>query len=205
MTSKSSTRALFDYWDTVRDGRRAPRRVEIEPAQIARLLPETFILERSSPSYRFRLAGTKLCQMFGRELRGRDFLELWTGADRIAFRALLQTVFEQAAVGRATFVGTRAGEHSERFDMCLLPLIYNGSAIDRLLGCITSNGRPSVFEDSPLTRVSTVETDIMRLDRASAEDPSVADAGLAHPAGPNVIRLARHRWRLVEGGLNPRD
>ena len=37
---------LFAYWNDVRGERLAPRRFEIEPARIATILPETFILER---------------------------------------------------------------------------------------------------------------------------------------------------------------
>ena len=47
-----------------------------EPAKIAHLLPEmTFIAEGAGrPACRFRLAGTKICEQFGRELRGADIL-----------------------------------------------------------------------------------------------------------------------------------
>jgi PAS domain len=39
----------------------APRRFEIEPAKIAALLPQTFIVENAGMlGYRFRLTGTKI-------------------------------------------------------------------------------------------------------------------------------------------------
>lgn len=73
-----TSRQLYAYWDRVRNGRVAPRRFEIEPAKIAALLPQTFIAENAGMlSYRFRLAGTKICEQFGRELRGADLLGLW--------------------------------------------------------------------------------------------------------------------------------
>jgi hypothetical protein len=66
---------LYAYWDRVRNGRFAPRRFEVEPAKIAALLPETFIAEGAGLlGCRFRLAGTKICEQFGRELRGADLL-----------------------------------------------------------------------------------------------------------------------------------
>jgi hypothetical protein len=56
-------------------------------------LPETFIAESvGSLGYRFRLAGTKTCEQFGRELRGADLLALWHGADRDAVASLLRSV-----------------------------------------------------------------------------------------------------------------
>ncbi len=58
-----TSRQLYAYWDRVRNGRIAPKRFEIEPAKIAPLLPETFITEATGlRTYRFRLAGTKICE-----------------------------------------------------------------------------------------------------------------------------------------------
>jgi hypothetical protein len=95
-----TSRQLYAYWDRVRNGRVAPRRFEIEPAKIAALLPETFIAECAGMlGYRFRLAGTKICEQFGRELRGADLLSLWDTDDRDAVASLLRNVLTDAAVG----------------------------------------------------------------------------------------------------------
>ena len=40
--------ALFQYWNRLRDGRPAPKRTEIEPADIKTLLADTFILEKDA-------------------------------------------------------------------------------------------------------------------------------------------------------------
>jgi hypothetical protein len=54
--------ALFQYWDRLRAGRLAPKRTEIEPADIKTLLADTFILEKDARGEAvFRLAGTRLC------------------------------------------------------------------------------------------------------------------------------------------------
>ncbi len=41
-----NNQVLFDYWNAIRAGRPAPRRPEIEPGDIRRVLPSVFILER---------------------------------------------------------------------------------------------------------------------------------------------------------------
>src|SRR5262245_53611829 len=77
-----STQALLRYWNEVRAGRFAPHRLEIEPSRIAAILSETFLLECvDAATYRYRLAGTRLCAWFGAELRGHDFLEGWRAED----------------------------------------------------------------------------------------------------------------------------
>src|SRR5712691_933285 len=101
---QSTSRQLYAYWDRVRNGRNAPRRFEIEPAKIAPILAETFIAEVTGLfSCRFRLAGTKICEQFGRELRGTDLMSLWGPKDRNAFASLLRNVFSDAAVGKVLF------------------------------------------------------------------------------------------------------
>jgi hypothetical protein len=99
-----TSRQLYAYWDRVRNGRVAPRRFEIEPAKIAALLPQTFIVENAGMlGYRFRLAGTKICEQFGRELRGADLLGLWDAKDPDAVASLLRNIFADAAVGYGRF------------------------------------------------------------------------------------------------------
>ena len=74
---------LFNYWNDVRGDRLAPRRFDIEPSRISKILAETFILERvDSHTYVFRLAGTKICEQFGIEFRGRNFLDFAGDSDR---------------------------------------------------------------------------------------------------------------------------
>ena len=48
-------------------------------------------------TYRYRLAGTRLCEMFGLELRGRNLLDGWSEADR---RALARPLGLDLRAGR---------------------------------------------------------------------------------------------------------
>lgn len=82
----------------MRNGRVAPRRFEIEPAKIADILREAFIAECTGLlGFRFRLAHTRICQQFGRELRGVDFLSLWSFQDRDAIASLVRNVLNSEA------------------------------------------------------------------------------------------------------------
>ena len=94
-----TSQALFAYWDKVRADRTTPRRFEIEPGKIAGILPSTFILERiDAETYRFRLAGTHVCELFGGELRGTNFLDGWSAADRISLVRHFAALVKQGAV-----------------------------------------------------------------------------------------------------------
>ena len=186
-----TSRQLFAYWDGIRNGRIAPRRFEIEPARIAALLPETFIAEGVGLlGHRFRLAGTRICEQFGRELRGADLLSFWEGADRDAVATLLRTVFADAAVGYGRFNAyTRAGRQAS-FEFVLLPLIHIGEAINRILGAITAIDPPFWLGAEPLLRQEIVELGL--------HWPDGVPAFMAQ--GGEAVRL-RRRFRVVPGGL----
>ena len=64
----ASTRAVFDYWNTRRGARPAPERADIDPVAIRHALGDTFMLAADfADELRFRLAGTRVCALFGRE------------------------------------------------------------------------------------------------------------------------------------------
>jgi hypothetical protein len=186
-----TSRQLYAYWDGIRNGRVAPRRFEIEPAKIASLLPETFVVESAGLlGYRFRLAGTKICEQFGRELRGADLLSLWAGSDRDAVASLLRNVFSDAAVGYGRFRAYTGSERRADFELVLLPLIHTGEAINRILGAITAIEPPFWLGGEPLLRQEIVELNL--------HWPDGVPAFMAQ-GGAEVISLARRRFRLTRG------
>ncbi|SPZ35149.1 PAS domain-containing protein [Agrobacterium tumefaciens] len=61
---------IYAYWDELRGKRSAPRREDIDPAKLKHHLGDLFILtDKGENTPFFRLAGTRLCDLFGRELR----------------------------------------------------------------------------------------------------------------------------------------
>jgi len=187
-----TSRQLYAYWDRVRNGRLAPRRFEIEPAKIAALLPETFIAESAGQlGYRFRLAGTKICEQFGRELRGADLLSLWEQEDRESVASLLRSVFTDAAVGHGVFRAYARTNRQAGFEIVLMPLIHTGDTVNRILGAITAIEPPFWLGAEPLLRQEIVELHLHWPDGA----PSVPRGGA------EIVRLARSRFRVYEGGL----
>jgi hypothetical protein len=188
-----TSRQLYAYWDRVRNGRVAPRRFEIEPAKIAALLSETFIAEAAGLlGCRFRLAGTKICEQFGRELRGADLLGLWEASDRDAFSSLLNNVFADGAVGYGRFHAYTSTNRQASFEFILMPLIHNGEAINRILGAITAVEPPFWLGAEPLLRQEIVELNLHWPDGAPA---------FMRRGGAEVISLPRRRFRVFVGGL----
>ena len=132
-----STNSLFQYWNRLRDGRSAPRRAEIEPADIKTLLADTFILEADSRGEGvFRLAGTRICAAYGRELKGFSFPSIWRAKDQRMLGRLLHGVFVDRTVAILEYSGISGQGRAASFEMLLLPLETGGESA-RCLGIST--------------------------------------------------------------------
>ncbi len=200
---QTTSKQLYAYWDRVRNGRRAPQRFEIEPAKIAPLLPETFIAEcAGSRGVRFRLAGTKICEQFGRELRGIEFLSLWKPDDQEALASLLRSILTGAAIGEVVFQAHTEENRQAKFELLLMPLIHTGHTVNRLLGAISAIDPPFWLGASPLLRQEIIKFDLHWPDGAPAFIAACGTARGRHAT--EFVRTGRQRFRVYEGGLDKR-
>jgi len=133
----AASRELYAYWEALRGRRPAPQRAEIEPGAIRHVLSETFIvtLDRSS-GYPFRLAGTRVCALFGRELKGESFLGLWDEASRKTVRNLLGILISET-VGTVAGVTAYSGSGEPLdLELLLLPLSAPRPMLARSIGVL---------------------------------------------------------------------
>jgi hypothetical protein len=146
----ATLQTLYGYWNEVRAGRVAPQRLEIEPSHIAGVLSETFMLERAAAyAYRYRLAGTRLCELFGSELRGVDFLDGWSEEDRRVIAGYLTTISDQGAAAVLTFDGFIDTRHRVELQAILLPLLHGGKIV-RIIGAMGTTSAPHWLGAEPL-------------------------------------------------------
>lgn len=132
-----STRELFDYWNARRGRRAAPDRADIEPSAIRRILADTFILSYDEAAgHPFRIAGTRVCAAFGRDLKGEAFLDLWSPESRKQVRELINIVANEAVgfVGSARGMSTTHTMHD--LELLVLPLSQRGRTNARVLGAL---------------------------------------------------------------------
>src|SRR4051812_35800373 len=154
----SSIRQLFEYWNK-RQGGVLPNHMDIEPNAIRGILADTFMLSfaRSSPG-RFCAAGTRVCALMGRELKGTAFLDLWSSGSRADAAELLAIVSEESvgtvASASARDVAERDVTHAAvTLEMLLLPLADDGRTDARLLGALVPGERSDWPGKRPLDRL----------------------------------------------------
>src|ERR1700752_2605547 len=117
-----STSAYFAYWDSKRAGERAPDRSAIEPGEVRELLGDIFALSYDTHTgYPFRVAGTRVCALFGRDLKDRSFSALFGTEARGEIAEIVAAVGDEmlpaiAGLTAVTPRGTRA-----HFELLLLP------------------------------------------------------------------------------------
>jgi len=199
-----TSRCLFDYWNGVRGGRLAPQRFEIEPSSISELLPETFILDCDNvSSYRFRLAGTRICEQLGREFRGANLLDFWSADDREALDSLLNGIISDGSVGVVSFEAVADEERSARFEMTLMPLIHSSRSVNRMLGSITAVEPPYWLGSVPIHHQFINQVDVVFPGGQPyfLQDEDIAEAPVfAHGGGYTVAGDSRRKFRVFEGG-----
>ena len=105
-----STREFFAYWDEKRGGARAPDRSEIEPGAVRELLGDIFVLSYDATSgYPFRVAGTRVCALLGRDLKDRSFSALFAAESRREIEDIIAVVAEEMLAAVAGITAIVAG------------------------------------------------------------------------------------------------
>lgn len=149
-----SSRQVFDYWNERRGHRIAPERGDIEPGPIRRALGDTFILgQDAGGAYRFRLAGTRTCALFCRELKSAAFIELWADADKAAMQEQIAAVSEESAGFLAGVTGRNADGAAAELELLLLPLVHRDRSQNRLLGVLAPLVQPYWLGTTPVAGI----------------------------------------------------
>ena len=204
-----TSETLFAYWNKVRGNRATPRRFEIEPARIAAILPSTFILERvDAEVYRFRLAGTRVCDMFGVELRGTNFLDGWSATDRLSLVRHFAALAKQGAVETIHMEAAPVARASTPFEVLLLPLRHTDQIIDRVLGAFSPLDPPHWLGELPLAAKRIIAHELVwpagaptfESERVRGDVPVLLPSRHAR-----IVRSERRQFRVFEGGLGRDD
>jgi hypothetical protein len=188
-----STRQLFAHWNQRRGNRPAPERSDIEPAAIRSVLGDSFILLfEPSLDHPFRLAGTRVCAAFGRELKGEPFVHLWDARDRARIRDIMTIVADEAIGTVAGVTANAADEASLDLELILLPLRHHGDLHARMLGILAPSARPFWLGRTPVTSLALGS--LRHLDPAR----EIAVSSALHPADGHPS--ARGRFLVYDGG-----
>ena len=164
---------------------------------------------RPSPQFSFRclharcaalaggahpLAGTRICELFGRELKGQRLPELWFESERAEITRLIGAV----TGGMHGLVASLTGETSQGreldLEMLLLPVRPNASSQCGAIGSFAASALPSWFGQDAITALSTRT---IRMIEHGAR-PQIPFGRLSAPV--ESLRAARQHLVLIPGG-----
>jgi len=188
------SRTLYRYWRGIREGQRIPHRSAIEPRGLKEVLPWTFIVDRVDREMApFRLAGTGLCEQYGRELRGSNFLSLWLGDCRRTVRSLIDNVVMMPAPAFIEFEAQASNERRMYGEIVLLPLAASDGEVLQILG----GWFPAVTHD-PLLERPLIRHRVKKISMLKDEEAE----NLRAPVVPTVTSPARLKLVISNGKVS---
>ena len=132
-------RRLLEYWKTKCIGGSLPRRQDIDPADLSFILANLFLMdinpaEKPRNRFRFRLFGTELARIHGRDLTGKTFHDAMDQepADG-SVRHAMRLIDERTPL----FVGGRVLYLKKdwlAFENAMLPLRNDAGEVNMILG-----------------------------------------------------------------------
>lgn len=186
------SRKLFRHWESLRAERACPRKDEIELKKIVDVVPNLTIIERAATNqgWQFRLAGTKIYTLFGKEMTNGDALQGFDSFERGIVNNCLDISQKrlQPSLVRMRFMSDR--NNVVAAEMIGLPIQNEVNGPVQIFGGIFA------FHDSRLSNT----TPFSRRELVSARM-----IWTEHDAGDMLLgavgRKAPSQFQVIQGGL----
>jgi len=188
----ASSRALYEYWNRLRAARAAPERGQLEPGAIRSILSDILMIEIGGPErFTVRLAGTRICSLMGRELKGRAFTDAFAPGDRPEMLRVLDEVAKTSTPMVGGLVGESADKRLLELELLLLPLRHRGRTEARMLGSLAALTFPYWATLTPLVCLRIASSRVIEAIEALA---------LGKPGMPDPRLRAVGHLRVLPGG-----
>ena len=186
------SRKLFCYWEALRAERPCPTREEFSLSDIRMYMPDMFVLERDHirKSFRFRLAGTNVCELFKANLTGCDVLAGWDSFEAdVINKHLIQSISNSQPTLFRTRLSTDIRQQVAA-EFIALPIRMRGSERVQLIGGYFSFRPPHGICHTAITG-----RELLAIRSVWTEYQNVM-AGRPAAASPD------RRFKVIAGGLS---
>lgn len=131
----SGQRELFDYWIRSAGARPMPARADLDPLKVPTLLPNLGLINVGAcvDGARFRLAGTRLHEIYGQEITGKRLDDVFSGETQDYWRRVHSRVVETGFPLAGAVRGPAEGRDHIVLFWLRLPLSEDGEKVDRIL------------------------------------------------------------------------
>ena len=130
--------AVYDYWRSKCKSGILPSRDDIDPSDLSDYLPTMSIVDvtdkPTGQRFSYRLAGTGLYEIYGREITGSTLESLPLGSRHVYWERILGRVVDRARPSAGAVRSAISGKtHMAQF-WVRLPLSQNGTDVTMILG-----------------------------------------------------------------------
>lgn len=126
---------LLNYWEARRGPRNFPARKDIDPLDLADLLPHVFLIDvlEAAPFFRYRLTGTMVDEIHGQNLTGKTPQDIQTQEIAAAVEQQCRQVVQQRGPHCAHVRLIADDQSFWHFERLILPLSDDDRTINMLL------------------------------------------------------------------------
>lgn len=192
-----ASRSLMRTWERIRGARNAPLRAELTMRELSDIIPWVCVLQRDTTqmSYTWRLAGSAVCETWGRNLTGLPAFNDWPSFDRETMVRGLDTVVGMKQPCVARFLARSYGGREVGFEFTAVPVIAaDGESVHAIATCSTFRDQRDNKGD-PLTDFEVRRIRILWSDQLPGP-PAVTAAYSNH----DVSRINASFLRVIDGG-----
>lgn len=193
------SRRLFAHWEALRGERPYPSRDEFTFAPVKDLMADMVIIEQDATghAYRYRLAGSRACAIFGKNLTASDAVLGWDSFEA----SLLSTHFERALkdfqpmLARMRFV-TDTGLRFAA-ELIAMPIQVRGSSRVQLIGGLFPFRELDERSHASLRARELASVRAIWTEHDGPGLQAIVDRALAEP---RALPAGRPRLRVLAGG-----
>ncbi|MEM9733796.1 MAG: PAS domain-containing protein [Pseudomonadota bacterium] len=139
-----------------------PDRCDIQPAECSSLLSSMFILQVDHGRSNYRLAGTELCALHGRELKREAFEKPFAPEDQSAAANWVAHLDHEQIVVLLCSRGENKWGDAVSMETLLLPLAHNGIQNERVLGLTVAHKAPNWIKAHPVVQQTIQSVRVMK-------------------------------------------
>lgn len=188
------SRALFRYWEAVRGEMSAPPRDWLDLQKIRSLVPFLFMIERTpTHGFAWRLAGTKVCDLWGMELTGMPALAQGDPFERETVSRLLDGVVDEHQPFVLRFRLTSTLGMMVAAELVGLPLRARNNAATYVFGVVMP------FREANWRRHDSVTTFELSAARSIWTEPVPGARDITPERSPRAN--LPHAFQIINGGL----
>lgn len=188
------SRTLFRHWEMCRAENACPTREDFTFGPIQNVMPDMVVIERDylRNSFKFRLAGSRVCNLYVRNLTGANVLSGWDNFESDVISRHLMTVINQKQPAVLRMRLTTDHQQVVAVELLALPVLAGPNQRVQIIGGIFPFRESHTLGHSQIASQELVSGRVIWTEHG--------DGGNADLSGISGARQPQRPFRVIDGG-----